>query len=164
MRPFLKFHSKIVVAIISIFLVIQPISCQANTLSGPFEILDAETIRISGHKVTLIHIATPRPGETCPFKSRTIECGRIATTALLDLTAGAKVTCRFMQGSQKLARCWANGYDLSEGMIYTGWGRALSTAPEYLHKIERRAKSRQRGLWQGKFPPSVEKALAKSQN
>ena len=54
-----------------------------------------------------------------------------------------------------MARCSAGGYDLSEGMIYTGWA-LLPPEPEVamptvFATIQTQAEERQRGLWKGSF-------------
>ncbi len=113
-------------------------------------VIDAQQLELAGKRWRLPHIHTPRPGDVCAFKDRQIDCGLIAKTALQDLTAGAVVVCDTSDGL-----CRAGGYDLSEGMIYTGWARAAKDAPAKYKKLEKDAKARRRGLWQGAFPASV---------
>ena len=102
-------------------------------------------------------------GDSCAYEQRTIDCGLVAKTALQDLTVASEVVCRPVDKTadgQLLVRCTANGYDLSEGMIYTGWGRALPKAPKRYHQVEADAKARKRGLWKGAFPASVNDLVA----
>ncbi len=134
----------------------------AETLSGPVKVIDAANMEIGGNLVRLNGIAAPKPGDRCPLRSVTIKCGRIATTALMDMTAGAKVLCETHgdpndKGIYR-ATCKANGYDLSEGMIYTGWARPAKGAPAHYRRVEAGAKERGRGLWRGEFPDAVNKA------
>ena len=136
----------------------------AETLSGPIKVLDAASLRIGQTVVTLNAIAAPQPDDRCPLRSVTIRCGRIATTALMDLTAGARVKCK-THGKPNakgvyVATCKANGYDLSKGMIYTGWARPGKGAPAQYRKVEASAKKRGRGLWRGEFPDAVNEAAA----
>ena len=140
-------------------------SAAAEMLSGPFTVIDAANLRVAGQLVRLQGIAAPKPGDRCPFRNVTIQCGRIATTALLDLTAGASVSCQTHGGPDAkgvhLATCTANGYDLSEGMVHTGWARPAKGAPAHYRKVEASARKRGRGLWRGEFPAAVNKAAAK---
>jgi len=129
----------------------------AQELTGDVDVIDASTLKIGGVEVRLHGIAAPAPGDHCEFRERTIDCGRVATTALLDLTAGARVRCtlRDAAGTPPAATCRADGYDLSEGMIYTGWARPTAAAPARYRSIEQDAQARRRGLWQGQFPSAV---------
>lgn len=128
-----------------------PGTAMAAELSGPFEIVDASTIAIAGQEVRLYGIRTPAPDAECAFRQKTISCGRVARSALMDLTAGARVRCKPTgedAEGRATAICRANGYDLSEGMVYTGWARAVSD--RYL-RFEADSQARRRGLWQGEF-------------
>lgn len=132
----------------------------AETLTGAVKVIDASTLSVAGRVVRLHGIKAPAPGDICPFRNKTIPCGEIATTALMDLTAGAQVTCK-THGSGEgvtLATCKAGGYDLSEGMVYTGWARPLAGAPARYLTAQKKSQNRNNGLWQGKFPDAVNQA------
>jgi endonuclease YncB( thermonuclease family) len=130
----------------------------AAELKGPAEIIDAQTLIIGDKTIWLGSVETPRPGDTCAYEDRQIDCGLIAKTGLQDLTAGATVVCKTTTEKSVgvwLGRCHAGDYDLSEGLIYTGWGRASKDASVYLKNLEAQSKDKKRGLWKGAFPPSV---------
>ena len=126
----------------------------AETLAGPFEIIDGDTLRVDGRLVDLVGIKAPVPGARCAVAGKTIDCGRISTTALLDLTAGAGVICELLKPpvgtSAGRARCRAGGYDLSEGMVYTGWAVAQPAETSPYARHERSARARGRGKWRRK--------------
>lgn len=130
-------------------------------LEGPAEVVSASTLKIEGTLLRLYGIAAPQQGESCPLNGRRIDCGHIAATQLMDLTAGATVTCdiREHETDPPTARCLAGDYDLSEGMVYTGWARPLVFAPDQLKQAQETARERGNGLWKGDFPASV-KAVA----
>ncbi len=134
----------------------------AEAISGPVEVIDAATLRVAGQVVRLRGIAAPKPGDQCALRGTTIPCGRVATTALMDLTAGAEVHCQTHAQSggpgTLLATCEAGGYDLSEGMIYTGWARPDKRATARYREVEEDARKRRRGLWRGEFPKAVDRA------
>ncbi len=152
--------------VLPLFLLLSPAaSAQADRLAGRPAVIDARTLAFDGRRVRLAGITAPRPGETCPRGSRTFDCGRVAATALQDLFVGSSVECRLLgerEDGTELARCASAGYDLSEGMVYTGWARPNKTAPARYRQVERDARARRRGIWKGgHFPARVNTAAAK---
>jgi len=130
-------------------------------LAGTPTILDGDTIELDGQVLHLQGIDAPELGQQCTIKGRAYDCGMISRTALMDLTAGTPVVCT-LTGSRPAdqdegvpARCSADGYDLSEGMTYTGWALVdrAAQAPEvalYAARVDR-ARQARRGLWRGRF-------------
>ncbi len=119
-------------------------------LSGVPEVIDAGTLMVAGQRVTLAGIATPPPGTLCRLPSgKTYDCGAIAKTALLDLTAGQAVSCKPRAVNLEQARCRAGGYDLSHGMVHSGW--ALAWPPDASPYLPEEAAARRdrRGMWRG---------------
>ena len=120
-------------------------------------VLDAETLEIGGEVFRLHGIDAPEEGQRCWLKSHLFDCGMVARTALLDLVTGSAVTCRRVTGAStagtdaKPARCFAAGYDLSEGMTYTGWALADRRTGERYARFEAGAREAKRGLWRGDF-------------
>lgn len=134
-------------------------SALAGTISGSVKVIDAATLRVGEHTVRLHGIATPLPGDHCKLANKIIPCGRVAATALMDLTAGALAGCKAHGRPDSngviTATCTAGGYDLSEGMIYTGWARPNAEATARYREVEIAARKRKRGLWRGEFPAAV---------
>jgi endonuclease YncB( thermonuclease family) len=126
----------------------------AGEIEGTPDVLDGDTLVLEGHRLRLAGVDAPEPGQRCWLKDRLYDCGNVARTALLDLTAGATVVCRPRgpgPDETTLALCTAGGYDLSEGMAYTGWALALpGTEGRYRHE-EERAQTAGHGLWRGDF-------------
>ncbi len=126
-------------------------------VAGPPEIIDGDTLAVQGALIRLYGIDAPELGQACRIGARAYDCGRIARTALLDLTAGATVSCQLAPASPedgadgRIGRCRADGYDLSEGMAYTGWALALRPVSERYVAFEERARAARRGLWKGQF-------------
>jgi endonuclease YncB( thermonuclease family) len=89
--------------------------------------------------------------QTSTIRRRDYICGRISTTALMDLVAGVNITCRRVKGTQDVARCYAVGYELSEGMIHTGWALVMPRDHDRFAPIEKKSVVARRGLWQGEF-------------
>ncbi len=132
-------------------------------IAGRPKIIDGDTIEVQGQAIRLYGIDAPELGQACTIKERTYDCGMVARTALLDLTAGVAVTCQVVSAKVvsaepgraaedgRLGRCFAQGYDLSEGMAYTGWALALPEVSERYLVFEERAQAAGRGLWKGHF-------------
>ncbi len=123
----------------------------AAELSGDVRVLDGDTIEIGGQRVQLFGIVAPKLENHCQVAGNTIPCGRVSRGALLDLTAGATVVCNVSAAAgaatDPVARCHAGGYDLSEGMTYTGWARADLNASDHYLRFEGDARRQHRGLW-----------------
>ena len=126
-------------------------SATAADVTGTPKIIDGETLEVRGKRFRLAGIDAPDPRQTCFIRNREYNCGRISTTALMDLVAGVKVRCKAVDEKPGVARCWAGSYELSEGMVHTGWALAMPRDHKRFAPIERRAAAARRGLWQGEF-------------
>ncbi len=131
-------------------------------VAGPPRVIDGDTLAVQGTVIRLYGIDAPELGQSCRIGERAYDCGQIARTALLDLTAGASVRCKLGPASPqdspedsgadgRIGRCSADGYDLSEGMAYTGWALALRPVSKRYVVFEDRARAARRGLWKGRF-------------
>lgn len=125
-----------------------------ETLSSKaFTIIDGNRISISGRDIRLTGIIAPNLGQRCVLFEKTQDCGLIARAGLLDLTAGATIICEpsGQVDGAPAHRCTAGGYDLSEGMVYTGWAVPLEGAPKAYWRVLDGARARPRGFWRGAF-------------
>ncbi len=124
---------------------VQAVSGPAQAVSGPATVTAGDSLIIAGERFRLHGIAAPPPGSLCRLPSgRSYDCGRVAATALMDLTAGVEASCeRGAQGRGDL--CMAGGYDLSRGMVFTGWAVALPDGP--FAALEKEARQARRGMW-----------------
>jgi endonuclease YncB( thermonuclease family) len=123
-------------------------------VSGPATIIAGDVLEVEGQRIRLAGIDAPEPNQVCRLPHRDYDCGHIAATALMDLTAGATVRC-VLHGKADdhavLGSCSADGYDLSEGMAYTGWALALPGEGGRYRSVEEGARTAGRGLWRGEF-------------
>ena len=138
--------------------VLGPLPAVADVLGTP-TIVDGDSLEIEGQRFDLFGIDSPEPGTSCQkANGKNFDCGRIATTALLDLTAGLDVTCMPIdendQGSSAaiLAHCTAGGFSLNRNMVHTGWAIADRAASNDYIETENDAKAAKRGLWRWKVP------------
>ncbi|GAB6054262.1 hypothetical protein JCM17960_30820 [Magnetospira thiophila] len=123
-----------------------------SVASGRAQVLGPDVLRVNGQVFCLIGVRAPEPGQSCYIPSgKTFDCGRIAATGLMDLTAGAQVTCRSFGDRRAdgcpLARCAVGRRDLSEGMVYTGWAKADPLTAPHLLQYESKAREKGYGIW-----------------
>lgn len=126
----------------------------AETITGASRIIDGDSLEVAGRKVDLLGVDAPELGQTCNWPNKVIDCGLIAKSALMDLTAGVPVVCDIEaepSGGNALGVCRAAGYDLAEGMAHTGWALALDDAPQRYKTAMAGARQAGRALWRGQF-------------
>ena len=160
----MRLGPRISILILSLALVV-PFAPTRAEIAGPPIIIDGDTIVVRGAAVRLYGIDAPELGQTCRIGRHAYDCGKIARTALLDLTAGVPVTCKLVPSDPapgtirapdhgpegRIGRCSADGYDLSEGMAYTGWALASRRVSSRYLGFEDQARTAGRGLWKGQF-------------
>lgn len=138
----------------SAMLMVAPAS--AETITGASRIIDGDSLEVAGRKIDLVGVDAPELGQTCNWPKKEINCGLIAKSALMDLTAGVAVVCD-LESHEKdgniLGVCRAAGYDLAEGMTHTGWAVATEDAPQRYKTAMAGAQSAGRALWRGRFTP-----------
>ena len=153
-----------ITALLFAFVLAAPIQAIAAGSAGAASVIDGRTLIVGGARYRLFGIDVPDLGQTCERFGRAYPCGSVARTALMDLVAGARVSCRPVTGARAalsgptdaegrtLAVCKATGVDLAWNMVHTGW--ALPQPPygrRYYGRIRAAAKSRRSGLWKGAF-------------
>lgn len=132
----------------------------------PTRVIDGMTLEIAGTRFRLFGIDAPDLDQICERRGRSLPCGEIARTALMDLVAGSDVTCTPVKNTQApggpaggpvVARCSAGGFDIGRNMVHTGWALAdpLVAPPGYRER-QARARRRKVGLWRFSFAPPSE--------
>ena len=129
-------------------------------ITGPARVIDGDTIEVAGERIRLHGIDAPERKQTCKWPGKTIPCGRLATTALMDLTSGADVTCKTREKDRYgrwVAVCYdPDGFDIGRNMVHTGWALAYRQYSTDYVATEDKARKAQRGMWKGKFVPPWE--------
>ncbi|MEH6476836.1 MAG: thermonuclease family protein [Sneathiella sp.] len=142
------------------FFVLFAMPALAEEATGYVIVLDAQQLEIKGERFRLYGITVPKPGHICQNKSgKDYDCGAIAAAGLKDLTAGTIVHCKHLENTdinQRTARCLAGGYDLSQGMVHTGWAIPSTADFPFLLSSLDKAKKRKHGLWRGTFELTVD--------
>jgi len=126
-------------------------------MAGTAEVLTAETLRVGAVSYRLVGIDAPENGQRCWLESHLFDCAEISKAALTDLVTGGSVACEEIvppeaaKDGLPVALCRSDGYDLSEGMTYTGWALADPTTGARYRAFEEGARQARRGLWRGRF-------------
>jgi endonuclease YncB( thermonuclease family) len=138
-------------------LVVSILVVTPSAMAGTAEVLTAETLRVGAVSYRLVGIDAPEDGQRCWLESHLFDCAEIAKAALTDLVTGASVACEEMVSPEAakdglpVALCRSDGYDLSEGMAYTGWALADPITGARYRAFEEGARHARRGLWRGRF-------------
>ena len=80
-------------AVISLALVLLFAPAALADMTGPATVIEGDLIEIMGERIRLYGIDAPERGQRCTYLGKTFDCGHIAKTALMDLTAGATGVC-----------------------------------------------------------------------
>ncbi len=149
--------------VVSLFMAISMVPLPAAAdIRGIPTILDGDSLEIDGYRFDLFGIDSPEPGTMCrKDNGGSFDCGHVATTALMDLTAGLEVICTPLDETDLdkaetiLATCSAGGFSLNRNMVHTGWALAKRSASDAYINTEHKAKTAKRGLWRSKVesPP-----------
>ena len=147
-----KFSTLLVAAAVAALML--PVNPAHADVTGKPRVISGDEIEVAGQRFRLWGVDAPEPGQSCVAKGRVFDCGRISTTALMDLTAGVDVTCKPRPdriAGAVLATCFAAGYDIAKGMVHTGWALAFPQSGTVYAAVEGAARKAGRGLWRGAF-------------
>jgi endonuclease YncB( thermonuclease family) len=124
----------------------------AQSLSGPAEAIDGDTLRIAGETVRLHAIDAPEAGQGCTDAAGgTWACGAAATAALARLARGGLV-CEGRtrdRYDRVVAKCFSDGADVGAALVRSG---AAFAYPRYgldYVDAEKEALFAGRGVWRG---------------
>ncbi|MBX7197862.1 MAG: thermonuclease family protein [Rhodospirillaceae bacterium] len=132
-------------------------TAQASSLSGiAVEVRDGRTLVLSdGTGIRLFGIQTPARTQMCQLHAACKPCGEESREALRKLSVG-ELTCERWGKSlgYTVARCSANGEDLSlkmlasgQAMLFRRYLRRGESLPISYLIAEARARARQLGIW-----------------
>ena len=140
--------------LLALLLLLYPTSAAAQLLFGQARAVDGDTLAIGETYVRLHGIDAVESAQTCNRAGQPWECGREAQEYLARLIEGATVQCRQRDRDsygREVATCRANGRDLSQAMVDTGFAIALRHYSEAYVSTEDAARSRGIGIWASEF-------------
>lgn len=122
----------------------------AQTLSGPAELIDGDSISVSGISVRLFGIDAPEGKQTCNRSGTTWRCGEKAATQLRNLIGGSPIECLGRDidtYGRTLAVCSVAGIEINRATVEAGWAIAFRKYSQNYEVDEIRAKAAHRGIW-----------------
>lgn len=126
-----------------------------DTLVGKADIVDGDTIDISGRRIDLFGIDAPENDQLCEAAGRTWSCGQNATFGLSAIVERQWVHCRIVTtdaDGRIAAICrlaGANGPDINAAMVRQGWAVADRRPPAPYLAEENAARAAKAGIWVG---------------
>ena len=135
----------------------QVANTENTTASGlvlPQSVIDGDTIELEGKRIRLFGIDAPEKSQPCQVQETAMACGIIARNALIGFVAGATVQCDredVDRYGRDVSRCYADGYDLSAGMVRAGLAVAYRQYSLSYVSEEENAKRLKHGMWKGTF-------------
>jgi endonuclease YncB( thermonuclease family) len=130
-----------------------------DMVQGRAKVISGDTLAVAGQRIRLHGIDAPEFGQPCHWPNKTIDCGNISRTGLLDLIAPVEISCRRRATAADgtwIARCVAEDFDVGRNMVHTGWAMALPGDPAGYLPIQIKAQAAKRGMWRGTFVPPWE--------
>ena len=132
-----------------------PVLPEGGEIVGPAEVIDGDTIAISGLKIRLHGIDAPERDQSCFAEDGTAyPCGISAHRALEELIASHELQCKgdtTDRYGRLLAICYKGTEDINAEMVRSGWAVAYRRYSEEYAAAEQGAKDGHHGLWQGYF-------------
>jgi endonuclease YncB( thermonuclease family) len=121
-------------------------------------VVDGDTLRLGEATVRLAGLDAPERGQPCQRSDGTrFDCGEAAARQLAALVQRRGVTCNIARRDRygrAVGVCHAEGRDLAEAMVASGWAIAVTEGRRGQARYgvaEAQARSARQGLWDGRF-------------
>ncbi|MEL7729856.1 excalibur calcium-binding domain-containing protein [Citromicrobium bathyomarinum] len=135
-------------------IILSPAAVAAQTYTGPVDVIDGDTLVMTGERFRLFGIDAPEADQTCIRGDEIWECGKDATALLESLTRGKQIACEQVERDSYrriIAICRSGRVDLAETMASTGMAISLPQFSSAYGPAEADAKARQTGVWGSTF-------------
>ena len=139
---------------LTLFLTLLPYTAHSENLLGFAQVIDGDTLEVSGKRVRIYGIDAPEGRQTCRKNQLEWLCGQEAGKALRELIEGARVTCETMDRDRYgriVGRCIASDIDIGEQMVRNGLALAYRRYSTAYVQAEASAKASRVGIWAGEF-------------
>lgn len=121
-------------------------------------VVDGDTLRLGAVTVRLAGLDAPERGQDCQRADGSrFDCGEAAARHMASLVRRRAVSCDTIgrdRYGRALGICRADGMDLAEAMVASGWALAVaegSRGHARYGMAEAQARSGRQGLWEGRF-------------
>jgi endonuclease YncB( thermonuclease family) len=125
-----------------------------EALVGQASVIDGDTIDIHGIRIRFSGIDAPESRQTCEANGASYRCGQKASLVLSDFIGAHTVSCNKTgvdRWRRVIAKCFADGTDLSSWMVSNGWAIAYRKYSMDYVADEDRARVQKLGIWAGTF-------------
>ena len=150
---------------ICLAIVLSPVAVAAQTYTGPVNVIDGDTLEMTGERFRLFGIDAPEADQTCIRNDEVWGCGKDATALLESLTRGKQISCEQVERDSYrriVVVCRSGQVDLAEAMVSTGLAISLPQFSSAYVSAEAKAKARQAGIWGSMFEQPVNYRAARS--
>ena len=141
--------------LLPVFLIMAyPGAASAETVSGPAEVIDGDTLVVGSVRIGLSGIDAPELAQTCDRRGEQWGCGQEAQRQLGELIGSNSVQCTGYERDQSgrlLTKCEAGGYELNSTMVEYGWATAFRQDGNDYIAVEAQAKAARLGIWSSTF-------------
>jgi len=133
----------------------EPAPPPLGMIVGKANIIDGDTIEISGRQIDLFGIDAPENEQLCEAAGRKWSCGQNATFGLSAIVERQWVYCRTMTppAAERFAAicrlAGTDGPDINAAMIRQGWAVADRRSPAPYLAEEKAARAAGAGIWAG---------------
>lgn len=131
-----------------------PAVAHAQVFFGNATAIDGDTIEMGEQRIRLHGLDAVEAQQTCLRDDTPWECGKEARSVLAELLAGKSLQCQQRDVDaygRTVATCKAAGRDIGELMVDAGYAVALTQYSNAYVEAERRARSRNAGIWNSQF-------------
>lgn len=128
-----------------------------DPVSGPFRVVDGDTLAVGGQRLRLAGIDAPELDQTCERDGRTWPCGAQAKQLLETLIASGIAECHGSEPDRYgrlLVSCIADGQTVNGAMVRGGM--ALTTGVVTYRREQMQAQAQRAGVWAGPFDTPAE--------
>lgn len=143
------------------------VNAQAQTITGPAEVVDGNTLDMTGAHIRLFGIDAPEGAQTCNRGGKAWDCGQNAAATLSQFVSGKQIECTVRAPDdygRLIAVCTADGLDLAKIMVERGMAVALSRDGSPYLETEAIAKHFKLGIWNTEFLAPAEWRAAHPSN
>lgn len=136
------------------------LACAESSLASKPEIVDGDTIKVSGNTVRFDGIDAPEKRQQCrDSMGETYNCGVVATEALRSKIGESSVFCEQVEEDyygRIIGTCYLGELDLNGWMVRQGHALAYREYSDKYIPEEQEAREAERGIWAGEFVPPWE--------
>ena len=139
---------------VTAFTAIAPVQASAQSLRGPADVTDGDSLSVAGIRVRLFGIDAPELNQNCYENGAEVACGEMSKSQLESLIGDSEVTCHRKSTDpygRMVAICQISGVDLGRAMVEAGWATAFRKYSQDYVPAELRARAAKSGLWQWNF-------------